>query len=369
VTSNVDLAATIFQLAGIDTPHGYQMDGVSYLDDVVSALTNPNFDQVADGEASCEYKYLDIKNSHSMVSGQYQYIWRATDSVDTMYDVDKLYPNTRDMEQLYDLDRDPNQKTNIFNVPSQMMALSETIAKFETLMRIYVDEHCIATNGAQCVKPDLRFGTSGGLYDIPTDEPGQRTPAPTAPSGGGGSGSGGAPCDGVTCRGSQVCNEETGVCERPSGGSGSGSTDGSCSADGDCRGSQVCTDGVCERPNSGGGGGRGSGSGSGGSGGRGGGRGGILKAQNVMEGEAETVVVAEEEESVDVEGEEEMAFNGAFTPKTETMFSVHNATVNGSTLLVMYIMAMVVMIGKNCFWKSYHRKTAKRALAVHYGTV
>lgn len=94
-----------------------------------------------------------------------------------------------------------------------------------------------------------------------------------------------------------------------------------------------------------------------------------MKAQNVMEGEAETVVVAEEEESVDVEGEEEMAFNGAFTPKTETMFSVHNATVNGSTLLVMYIMAMVVMIGKNCFWKSYHRKTAKRALAVHYGTV
>merc|ERR1719461_2196068 len=45
VTSNVDLAATIFQLAGVDTPHGYQMDGVSYLDDVVNVLTNPDFDQ------------------------------------------------------------------------------------------------------------------------------------------------------------------------------------------------------------------------------------------------------------------------------------------------------------------------------------
>jgi len=400
VTSNVDLAATIFQLAGVDLPHGYQMDGVSYLDDVVNALTNPNFDQVADGEASCEYKYLDIKNSHSMVSGQYQYIWRATDSVDTMYDVDKLYPNTYDMEQLYDLDRDPNQKTNIFNVPSQMMALSETIAKFETLMRIYVDEHCIATNGAQCVKPELRFGTSGGLYDLPTDGPGgPHTPSPTMPSGGG-SGSGN-PCDTVTCRGSQVCNEDTGVCERPSrdtgSGSGSGSSDGSCSSDGDCRGSQVCSNGVCGRPSrdtSGGGSSSGGGRGSGGSGGRGGGRPGLLEEYDVMEDQAENVmeeeetvneveeeevVDDEEEEEVDdeeedeeeevVEGEEEMEFNGAFSPKTETVFSLRDATVNVSTLLMMFVMAMVVMIGRNCFWKVYEQKAAKKGVAVNYGTV
>jgi len=149
----VDLASTIFELAGVSLPSGYQMDGVSYLDDVVGAINDPSFDQVADGEASCEYKYLDIKNSHSMVSGQYQYIFRATDSVDTMYDVDKLYPNAYDLEQLYDLQRDPDQKDNIFNDAQRMMANKEVISKFETLMRFYIDSHCIATNGAQCVKP------------------------------------------------------------------------------------------------------------------------------------------------------------------------------------------------------------------------
>merc|ERR1719229_1490000 len=233
VTSNVDLAATIFQLADVSVPSGYQMDGVSYLDDVVGALTDPAFDQVSDGEASCEYKYMDIKNSHSMVSGKYQYIFRQTDSVDTMYDVDKLYPNAYDLEQLYDLERDPNQKDNIFNNAAQMMANSETIAKFETLMRIYLDEHCIATNGAQCVKPELRFGTSGGLYDIPTDEPGSgHTPAPIHS---------GNPCDTVTCRGSQVCNEDTGECERPSRDTGSGSCPTECCDDVECRGPKVCT--------------------------------------------------------------------------------------------------------------------------------
>merc|ERR1719334_1587808 len=183
-----------------------------------------------------------------------------------------------------------------------MMALSETIAKFETLMRIYVDEHCIATNGAQCVKPELRFGTSGGLYDLPTDGPGgPHTPSPTMASGGGSDS--GNPCDGVTCRGSQVCNEDTGVCERPSRNTGgSGSTDGSCSSDGDCRGSQVCSNGVCGRPSRDTGG-SGGGRGSGGSGGRGGGRPGLLEEHDMIEEEAENVV--EEEETIDEEEEEE----------------------------------------------------------------
>merc|ERR1712219_82458 len=78
---------------------------------------------------------------------------------------------------------------------------------------------------------------------------------------------------------------------------------------------------------------------------------------------------AEEEEEVEGEGEEEMAFNGAFTPKTETIFSLRDATVNVSTLLMIFAVAMVVMIGRNCFWKMYHQKAAKKGVAVNYGTV
>merc|ERR1719361_2785871 len=45
-----------------------------------------------------------------------------------------------------------------------MIALSEVVSEFETIMREYIDLHCISTNGAQCVKPDLRFGMSAGGY-------------------------------------------------------------------------------------------------------------------------------------------------------------------------------------------------------------
>merc|ERR1719334_1154949 len=416
VTSNVDLAATIFQLAGAQTPSDYQMDGVSYLDDVVASLNEPDFDQVADGEGSCEYKYLDIKNSHSMVSGQYQYIFRATDSVDTMYDVDELYPNTYDLEQLYDLENDPNQKQNIFNNAPQMMAHSEIIAKFETLMRIYVDKHCISTNGAQCVKPDLRFGTSGGLYDLPTT---------TNNGGGGDGGSGGhdtpAPvhsgctdecCSDDDCRGPQVCSE--GVCGRPSDGREDGGGDSDCPteccSDDDCRGPKTCESGVCQRASDGrenerptrapreDSGDRGSGDR--GSGGRGGGRGGILEEQDVIEAvldeeeveavegeeeeETETVdeeaeTAEDEEEIVEEEGEEtveenesvdeEMAFNGMISAENESGFSLQNATVNVSTLLMVFVMAMALMMGRSCFWKMYNMKKVEKTGASDYGAM
>lgn len=77
----------------------------------------------------------------------------------------------------------------------------------------------------------------------------------------------------------------------------------------------------------------------------------------------------EDEEEEVIEGEEEMEFNGAFSPKTETVFSLRDATVNVSTLLMMFVMAMVVMIGRNCFWKVYEQKAAKKGVAVNYGTV
>ena len=111
VTSNVDLAATIFDLAGITPPDEYQLDGVSYLNDVLRAIS------VADGGGggSSTFRFLDVKNSHSIVGGHYQYIFRATETVDSMDGVDELYPDALDLEQLYDLETDPNQKQNIFN--------------------------------------------------------------------------------------------------------------------------------------------------------------------------------------------------------------------------------------------------------------
>merc|ERR1719283_439536 len=217
------------------------------------------------------------------------------------------------------------------------MAHSEIIAKFETLMRIYVDKHCISTNGAQCVKPDLRFGTSGGLYDLPTT---------TNNGGGGDGGSGGHDTPAPVHSG---CTDE-------------------CCSDDDCRGPKSCESGVCQRASDGrenerptrapreDSGDRGSGDR--GSGGRGGGRSGILEEQDVIEAvldeeEVEAVEdeedIAEEDEAAEQEEEAEeesvselMAFNGLITAENESGFSLQNATVSVSTLLALFVMAMTV---------------------------
>merc|ERR1719385_420558 len=101
-----------------------------------------------------------------------------------------------------------------------------------------------------------------------------------------------------------------------------------------------------------------------------------------MEEEAEDVVeeeetVEEEEETVDEEEveeesvEEEMEFDSAFTAKTENgfRFSLQNATVNVSTVMAMFVMAMVILMARCCFWKMYGEKVAKRGFPVNYGTV
>ena len=46
VTSNIDIAASIFHLAEIDLPDEYQLDGESFINDVQRALVDPDFDQV-----------------------------------------------------------------------------------------------------------------------------------------------------------------------------------------------------------------------------------------------------------------------------------------------------------------------------------
>merc|ERR1719295_2134721 len=207
-----------------------------------------------------------------------------------------------------------------------------------------------------------------------------------------------------------VCNN--GVCERGSGG-GSESCPTECCVDGDCRGPKVCnTEGVCERMSGGGGSGGsgGKGGGNGGGGGRGGGRGGILEKQDVVEEKLEDALAEEEaqeevadddeaeedavdeqavddEESIEDEAtvddeqeddaveenesvDEEMAFNGAFSAETAEGFSLQNAMVNVSTLLALFVVAMAMIIGRNCFWKMCGgKRVGDGGSAVHYGSV
>eukprot|EP01083_Nonionella_stella_P184388 669253_1 len=102
IVSNVDIAATVFELTGVDPPMEYEMDGVSWMTDVENEINNVS----NRSQSCCHYRYIDSLNSHSIVSKDYQYIYRADHVVDNANHL-ASYPYLHDTEQLYDTAVDP----------------------------------------------------------------------------------------------------------------------------------------------------------------------------------------------------------------------------------------------------------------------
>merc|ERR1712217_956093 len=98
----------------------------------------------------CQFRFIDVYHSHSIVSSQYQYIYRATDEVATNGALD-AHPYAMDEEQLYDLKADPNQLVNLVDSESHLVVLTQ----FQYLMRDYLEDVCAASNPEQCSQPDL----------------------------------------------------------------------------------------------------------------------------------------------------------------------------------------------------------------------
>ena len=145
LVSNADLAPTIFDLVGATVPNEYTMDGISWLDEVQSAI---NGDDTEPDDPCCEMRYIDVKQSRSIVTADYQYIWRANDDVETAGSVDDLYAKTHDEQQLYDLNADPDEQVNLITDYESYRdgdsdgALSSTITSFQSMMKDYIDETC-----------------------------------------------------------------------------------------------------------------------------------------------------------------------------------------------------------------------------------
>eukprot|EP01083_Nonionella_stella_P181145 647897_1 len=145
IVSNVDIAATIFELTGVDPPNEYKLDGISWLDDVANHIRD-----VDSAPTCCEYRYIDLYNSHAIVSSQYQYIFRANKLVDDTKKESGLaiYPHMFADEQLYHLTSDPSQKMNqIYNV-----SLAPIVIRFQTLMRQYIEDICVVD---ECKMPNI----------------------------------------------------------------------------------------------------------------------------------------------------------------------------------------------------------------------
>jgi len=142
------VAPTIFELVDKKLPTKYVMDGVSLLSGVLEYIKSGG--TVLDN-ACCESRKMDIIYSHSIVTQQYQYIWRAVDDVEDADGQDLLYPHSHDLEQLYDLDADPNEKVNRIADES----LADVIHEMESMMRAYIEDICPSPNKA-CLMPAMR---------------------------------------------------------------------------------------------------------------------------------------------------------------------------------------------------------------------
>eukprot|EP01084_Bolivina_argentea_P098954 177892_1 len=164
IVSHVDIAPVFFDLAGIDSRnYDYVLDGKNWVTEVQSEIYGNNKLQMdkaggatkekapkekagkkkgAKSKTSCcTEKYMDMYNSHSIITQKWKYIFRATEQIETDSDGDLFYPYVWDTEQLYNLKSDQNEPHNLIG------ALANTACYFKEKMVQYINDVACPING------------------------------------------------------------------------------------------------------------------------------------------------------------------------------------------------------------------------------
>jgi len=136
-------------------------------------------------ENCCQWRRIDTLNSRSIISAQYQYIWRATNKLFVDNATESEYAHAIEYEQLYNLSVDPNYEFNLMNerdAEDTESALGQLVEEMRNLTRDYVEDVCIALSG-ECVLPGTNdtLGTAAPITPGPTAMP--TTAAPTRRNG------------------------------------------------------------------------------------------------------------------------------------------------------------------------------------------
>ena len=178
ITSNVDVAATIFDLANTTLPDDYVLDGISYWNDAIDVITDRDSANVT----CCDYRIIDVYNSHSIVTEQYQYIYRATNMTEGNGRTDP-FPNAFDVEQLYNLNEDPNELVNVID----NILYWNIVDMFQVIIRDYLEKTCPADDETECIKPVRKYENYTTTSEptttaeaVPSTEPTTTPEAPTA---------------------------------------------------------------------------------------------------------------------------------------------------------------------------------------------
>ena len=167
VVSNVDIAATLFELAGLDLNDlkalGYKLDGESWLNAITTNDTT-NF----------QYRFTEVYQTKAIVTKEYKYIWHAQGE----YDADTNYPYAGSTHEFYDLITNPRENVSIYNDSSY----NTTLFWLQDLLNIHVNSTCPILP-ARCRRVRNQNNHYSQINKEPTDEPTSKpTTAPIEPS-------------------------------------------------------------------------------------------------------------------------------------------------------------------------------------------
>eukprot|EP01084_Bolivina_argentea_P295679 509127_1 len=152
ITSEVDISAVIFEIVNQNQmmelmPPMYVLDGKSWLSDIINVIEEAE-DVIT---RCCAERFMSIEQSHSIITRDFQYIWRATSVVEGPI---RFYSDGTDQEQLYDLTLDPNEQMNVKDDPNYLITLCEFKAKmieyFESVAGCDDDVLCNVPDDTPC---------------------------------------------------------------------------------------------------------------------------------------------------------------------------------------------------------------------------
>jgi len=157
VVGTTDLASVIFDVANVTDAidaHYVLDDSTNWIDDVLNEINNNNSDTDTSKNECCQYRFIDMYNSHAVVSRDWKYIFRADKVVET--DGDACignYVSCLDEQQLYHLPTDPNEQYNLMMDADSNQSLSAVVFEMQSLMVDYIQN--VACPADVCKVPNI----------------------------------------------------------------------------------------------------------------------------------------------------------------------------------------------------------------------